>query len=106
MSNEKAITKELRLERVYPDSLQTHYVSNILVQHQPDMFVISFFEVWPPAILSENKEDLNRQLATVDHVDAKCVSRIVVSPSRMKEFLDAMSENFNNYEALMLSKTE
>jgi len=97
----EAISKKVKIERVYPDDLRSHFVSSILVQHQPDFFILSFFELWPPAILGESNEEEKAALEAVDHVDAKCVARLVVTPDKMRDFVEAMSRNLANYEAMM-----
>jgi non-ribosomal peptide synthetase component F len=106
MSNEEIVAKEIRIERVYPEDLQSHFVSNIVVQHQPGIFILSFFEVWPPAILGESDEEKKQVIDTIDHVEAKCVARLVLTPSKMREFLETMSENLHNYEHMMQIQSE
>jgi len=98
---ENIVAKKVRIDRRYPDNLQSHFVSNIVVQHQPDHFILSFFEVWPPAILGESDAEKQQALDSVDCVEAKCVARLVFTPARMKEFAQLMSENLINYEHMM-----
>ncbi len=90
--------KGISLSRTYPEDLDSHFVSNIVVQHQPDHFIISFFEVWPPPILGDTAEERQQVLQSIDEVEAKCVARLVVTPARMREFIDTMSENWERYE--------
>jgi hypothetical protein len=106
MSNEEIVAKKIRIERVYPEGLQSHFVSNVVVQHQPDAFILSFFEVWPPAILGESDEEKKQAIDAIDHVEAKCVARLVLTPSKMREFLETMSENLQNYEHMMQLQSE
>lgn len=101
MSKQEPVGKNLRIERTFPEGLQTHFVSNIVVQHDPDIFIISFFELWPPVVLGESDEEKRKALMALDHVDAKCVARLVVTPGKMKEFIAAMEENFKGYEQLL-----
>ena len=98
MAVEEAYGKKIKIERTYPDDLKSYFVSNVVVQHQPDIFILSFFEVFPPAILGETEEEKFQALNAIDHVDGKCVARLVLTPSVMKEFLDTISENWKNYE--------
>ncbi|OIO91309.1 MAG: hypothetical protein AUK02_00040 [Anaerolineae bacterium CG2_30_58_95] len=106
MTKEDAFKKNIKIERVYPDGLKSYFVANVVVQHQPDCFILSFFEVFPPAILGETDDEKIKALNAIDHVEAKCVARLVLTPSTMKEFLDAMSENWKNYENLLQIQTE
>ncbi len=106
MSSEKTVSKELPIERVYPEDLHTHFVSNLLAQHQPDSFTLSFFEIWPPAITGDTPEEKQRQMDAIDFIEAKCVARVVLTPARMKEFVGIMSENLRNYENMMRKQSE
>lgn len=102
-ASDKKVTfgKQVQLQRTYPENLQSHFVVNMVVQHQPDMFILSFFEVWPPAILGETDEEKQEMLDSLESVEAKCVARLVVTPSRMREFVAVMNENLSNYERLI-----
>jgi hypothetical protein len=53
----KLVGKNVRIERRYPDDLQSYFVGNVVAQHQPDSFILSFFEIWPPAIVGETDEE-------------------------------------------------
>jgi hypothetical protein len=98
--------KKLRIDRIYPDDLQSHFVSNIVVQHQADYFTLSFFEIWPPAIFGETEEEKQQALDAMEQVEAKCVARLVLTPAKMKEFVQVMSENLSNHEILTQSLSE
>lgn len=100
----ETIGKKIKIERTYPEELKSYFVSNVVVQHQLDNFILSFFEVWPPAILGETEEEKIKELNSIEKVEAKCVARLVLTPSTMKEFLDTMTGNWKNYEELL--KTE
>lgn len=95
------VTKKVKIERVYPDDLKSYFVSNVVVQHQPDNFILSFFEVWPPAILGQTDEEKEKEFSAIDRVEAKCVARLVLTPSTMKQFLDTIADNWKNYEQLV-----
>lgn len=97
---EGIVKKKIRLERTYPEVLQSHFVSNIVVQHRPEYFILSFFEVWPPPILGDNEEK-QEILESLEMIEAKCVARLVVPPSAMREFVEVMTENLENYEQMM-----
>ncbi len=91
---------QVKLEYKYPEDLQTHFVTNVVIQHQPDFFALSFFEVIPPAVLVKTPEEKRSVLEALDHIDAKCVARIVVSPEKMVEFAKAMNDNLSNYQTM------
>ena len=102
MNNELgAVPKQVRIDRIYPADLQSHFVSNIVVQHQPDVFILSFFEMWPPAVLGDTEEERLKAIDAVDHVEAKCVARLAVTPAKMRQFVEALTDNLQHYEKLM-----
>lgn len=94
--------KQVRVVRKYPEELQSFFISNIVVQHEPDRFILSFFEVWPPVIIGETDDEKKRLLDSLESVEAKCVARIVLSPERMKEFLQIANDNYSKFEQMML----
>jgi len=99
--SETSDRKQVRIVRKYPDDLQSYYASHIVVQHEPDRFILSFFEVWPPAIIAETDEEKQQLLESIDSVEAKCVARIIMSPNRMEEFLRLANDSFSRFESLI-----
>ena len=53
------------------------------------------------AILGDTNEEKEKALEAVDRVEAKCVARLVLTPSKMKEFVETMAENLQNYDDMM-----
>ena len=99
-------SKQVKLERKYPPDLRTHFVTNIVVQHQPDFFTLLFYEVFPPPILGDTPEQRRTQLESLDHVDAICVARLIVTPEKMRDFAKVINDNVANYEATMKARTK
>ena len=89
--------KKLKIRHIFPDNLDSNFVSNIVVQHQPDHFIVSFFEVFPPPILGDSEEDKRQQFNKMDHIEAQCVSRIIVTPDKMSEIITVLNDNYDNY---------
>lgn len=100
MANEEdQAGKGVPLKRKYPEDLESNFVSNIVVQHQPDFFILSFFEVWPPPILGDTEEERQQALESIEEVEATCVARLVVTPGRMQQFIQVMSDNWEKYQS-------
>ena len=95
---EERLEKVLPIEWSYPPGLKSHFVTNIVVQHQEDHFVMAFFEVWSPPILGDSDEEKKRELAKLEKVDAVCVARVVVTPKKMREFVATLTKNLALYE--------
>ena len=85
----------------FPSGVQSRYATNLVVQHTEHEFVISFFEVYPPVILGDPEERKNA-LEQVEAVPAICVSRVIVAPGRLAEFIQVLQDNLDVY----LSKTK
>jgi len=100
-TGEGASVKQVPLKRTYPADLRTHFVANVVIQHQPDHFILSFFEVLPPPILGATELEKQAVFEQIDSVEARCVARIVVTPNRMKAIIRALSENYADYERLV-----
>jgi len=88
--------KTLPIEFV-PSDMPGRYATNIVIQHTSKEFVISFWEAKPLPILGTT-EERRAKFDAAEHVLAHCVARLVVSPGRMKGFVDAMQENWENYQ--------
>ncbi len=95
--------KKVRIERIYPEDLKSNYIADIVVQHEAELFILSFFEVWPPVLLAESEDEKRKAFDALDHVDAKCAARFVITPSKMKEFIKALQDNYEKYEKLRAS---
>lgn len=106
MEDKDVSVKSVKINRVYPSDLHSHFINNVLIQHQQDHFVVSFFEVWAPAILGISENERIKELEAINMVDAKCVARLVFTPSKMKEFLKALEENVSNFDKNYLKATK
>ena len=88
MSEEMSETDALAvpIEWQIPEDLTPRYATNFVIQNTGHEFVLSFFEVRPPIILG-NPEEKRAQLEKLGSVSAKCIAQIVLSPTRMAEFV-------------------
>ena len=96
--NIDAFSKNIPLRYVYLDNVNSNFVTNIVVQNQPEYFTISFFESFIPPILGNTETKRKELLESLKHIDAKCVSKIIVTPQKMKEFIKVMNKNYKNFE--------
>jgi hypothetical protein len=92
------IPLSIPIEHVFPDELQTYFIETAVAQFLPDHFILSFFEVWPPALSGETVEQQVAALSKMPSIRAKCVSRLVVTPSKMREIIKTFTVNLENYE--------
>lgn len=93
----RVITAKLKYED--EDGLVTRWANDMVIQHGPDHFVISFYEVVPPlwTALREREassgDDAMGDDAMEVGVPARCVARIVITANDFGKFLDAWNEN-------------
>lgn len=95
-TSESVAGKSIEIEWLRPEQLQTVYANNLIVQHTPSEFILSFFMVEPP-LLTGTQEEKMRQLADIDAIPAYCVAKIVVAPDRLDVFVKALAENLQTY---------
>ena len=93
------------LEYRFPPDVISRYATNILVQNTASEFVLSFFEVRPPVLLGTPEENVER-IKTLGPVPADCVARLVIAPSRMGSFIDAMQRIYEQYKSREKERAE
>ncbi len=91
------VRKELPINWIVPLGMAAPFASNIVVHHTDTEFVINLFELRPPIIVGADAAAEARREA-VSALDAICVARVTVGVSKMKSFIDTLSENLSNYE--------
>ncbi len=89
---------KLGVKLKYPENLESKFATNVVIQQQQDFFTISFFEAFLPPVIVEDPKELKRVLETMNAVDGTCVSRIILTPSKMMEFADALNKNIEVYK--------
>lgn len=78
------------------ENIDSKYATNLIIQHSEHEFIIDFFEMRHPWILGA-PDRVREQREKLESVRAECVARIIVSPDRMQEFINAMQANLNKY---------
>jgi hypothetical protein len=82
----------------FPPGLVSRAATNIIVQHSEHEFTISFFEVQQPILLG-TLEEVQSQLEQIESVPMICVSRVIISATRMEGFLEVLQKNFEQYQS-------
>ena len=78
------------------EDIDSKYATNLVIQHSEHEFIIDFFEMRNPLILGD-PDQVREQQEKLESIRAECVARIIVSPERMQEFIDAIQANLNQY---------
>lgn len=88
----------LPIEWQHPEGIVSRYANNIVVQHTEHEFILSFFELKPP-LLAGSPEEQAAKLEALGAVQAECVARIIISPSRIQDLIEVLQRNYENYSA-------
>lgn len=99
MPDKKRLGKEgyqFPMEWQIPEDVESKYATHLNIQSTDQEFVINFFEAHPP-IITGTEEQKKTQLEELSSVEATCVARIIVTPQRMRDFLDTMEESFEKF---------
>ena len=100
-SPQEKLSQRVPVEYIFPDDLTSHFSAHFIAQFQQDHFILSFFEIFPPPLLAETDEERLASLKAIDHIDAKCVARVIVTPSKMRELIQILSENLATYQRVI-----
>jgi len=82
----------------FPESIQSRYANNVLVQAGRFEFVISFFEMQLP-MLSGTPEENKAKLKEIGSIQAECVSKIIVSPEVVPGLINALQTELEKYRS-------
>ncbi len=81
-----------------PESIQGQYTNNVLVQAGQFEFNIFFFEMQQP-ILSGSLEENKAKLGEMKSIEARCVSKVVLSPELIPGFINALQTELVKYQS-------
>jgi hypothetical protein len=95
MSNniETVVAKEVKLKRVFPEGVQAQFVDHFVIQHRPDHYILTFYDVMMPPIVAEDEEEFQELVDKLEEIEARCVARLVLTHRGMKAFYEALSSN-------------
>lgn len=82
-----------------PDDLEVLWASNFVVQHSLREFILSFFQAPPPLLIEPTEEEL--EAATKEGYPAKAVARIALTPPAVKELIQILQTNLDNFISVM-----
>lgn len=108
MPDKKQLGEEgiaLPMEWRVPDNLESKFATHLTIQNSDQEFIINFFEAHPP-VITGTEEQKKAQLEELSSIEATCVARIVVTPQRMRDFLDTMEKNFEKFMSRVQAQEE
>ncbi len=98
MTKESQGPVALPIKLHFPLDVQGRYATNMVVQHTEHECIISFFEAYPPMLPVDSKER-EAALEQIETVPAVCVSRIIVAPKRLAEFVQVLQDAVDKYSS-------
>ncbi len=88
----------LSIDWHFPESIQSRYANNMLVQAGRLEFIISFFEMQLPMLLGSPEEN-KAKLEEMRSIRAECVSKIVLSPELVPGLISALQIELERYQS-------
>lgn len=93
----------LNIVHHFPENLPLVFSDNVAIQHTPSEFIVTFSQVRQPLV--GKAEDYEK----MESIRADVVARIVLTPAKMAEFLQALQANWRTYERrikALMAKTQ
>lgn len=96
----------LRIQRVQGEVRAT-FTNNYVFQLQGDEFHVRFYQIIPPIVLGETEEERMTELEKLHGiVETPCVSHIVMSASKMQEFLEKLTEHVQKHTIITTAEDQ
>ncbi len=80
-----------------PEEMQSRFATHLVVQHSEGEFFLHFFELRPPLILGDRKQQL-AQFKGIKSLRAQCTARVAIAANRMPEFIQLLQQNLETYK--------
>lgn len=88
--------KPITINWEIPSDVVAQYTNNFVVQHTPDAFFLSFYQIRPPIILG-TPEERQKQLDQIDSANARFLTQVAMSPAQMAQLIKGLQENLDKY---------
>ena len=83
------------------DSLRTDHATHLIIQQSGSEFTFLFFEATSPLFMGTPEEQIEAYKA-LDHIEAKCVAKVVMSAENATVGANNLIESINRFNAMML----
>ena len=85
-----------------PDNIRTDHATHLIVQQQGSEFTLLFFEVQAPVLTGTPEEQL-AEFKEMPFIEAKCISKIVMSVENTALAANNLVESLNRFNAMLLA---
>ena len=79
------------------EEVPIQHANHVFVTHTEDEFFLTFAQAHPPYLLEMSAEEVEQLRKS--GLPARVVARLAVSPIKMKEIVDVLSQNYNKFLA-------
>ncbi len=84
-------TRNIPVTYDIPEGMSAEYATHVVVQNAEREIFLLFFQVQPPIFVGE-AEERQKQLKALASVPTRCVSKIILSPAKVPELIEALQE--------------
>lgn len=88
--------KQLDIKHIVPPETKTVFANQVVVQCDRHDAFIQFFEIRPPILLGSEAERVE-QLGNLDAIEATCVARVTIAPSRLPSVIEALTRQYESF---------
>ena len=85
------VPREVPLQFTVDRSIATKHTTNLVIQSSEQEILLSFFEAVPPIIVG-SPQQIEEALKKATSLEAQCVARLVVTPSKFAEFVQILNQ--------------
>jgi len=89
---------------VVSDTLKTDHATHLIVHQQGSEFTFFFFEEAVPLLMGSSEEQIAAYEA-LEHIEAKCVAKVVMSAENATLAANILMESLNRYQATLQQAT-
>ena len=91
--------RKVPLDRRIPVGQRAVFSNHMVVQNEPGVFQLFFFQINHPLLAIDDPELLQKELAKIESIDAECVSRVIVPVNLMPAIIKALQDNFSKQQS-------
>jgi len=89
---------EVKLIYSSTETVPALYANQLIVQHSPQEFLISFYQAFPLPVLDGGPEATRKKIQELGGIPAQCIARIAIPKERMPAVVEAFVTNFKMYQ--------
>lgn len=98
IAKKDGISRPIRVEGY--EGVPIIFTNYIFVSHTVDEFILTFAQVHTPYLVSPTE----REIAKIEYIPASVISRVALTPNKMKELIDTLRKNYQTHTKLKEGK--